>query len=84
MASPRIAVVIPAYKVTAHIADVIRAVGKEVSDIIVVDDACPESSGEAAKKEKDRRVIVHPKNLGVEGPRRPAINAPLESERISS
>jgi len=67
---PKIAVVIPAYKVAAHILVVINRVGPEVDEIIVVDDCCPESSGELVKKNStDTRVTVvkHKKNLGVGG-----------------
>ena len=69
MASPTIAVVIPAYKVSSHIEGVIASIGKNVAHIIVVDDACPEQSGEVAKKVKDSRVTVifHEKNQGVGG-----------------
>jgi len=69
MAPPTIAVVIPAFKVTNHIAEVIDAVGKEVTHIIVVDDACPEHSGQFAANLKDPRVTVifHDTNQGVGG-----------------
>ena len=69
MASPTIAVVIPAYKVSSHIEGVIASIGKNVAHIIVVDDACPEKSGEVAKNVKDPRVTVlfHEKNQGVGG-----------------
>jgi len=69
MASPTIAVVIPAYKVSSHIESVIASIGQNVAHIIVVDDACPEKSGEVAKKVKDPRVTVlfHDRNQGVGG-----------------
>jgi glycosyltransferase involved in cell wall biosynthesis len=69
MASSTIAVVIPAFKVSSHIAEVIGAIGPEVRHIIVVDDACPENSGTVAKNLKDKRVtvVVHDKNQGVGG-----------------
>ncbi len=66
----RIAVVIPCYRVRAHILDVIAAIGPEVAAIYVVDDACPEGSGAlVAKKARDPRVTVltHPVNQGVGG-----------------
>jgi glycosyltransferase involved in cell wall biosynthesis len=67
MATPKIAVVIPAYKVSSHIAQVIAGIGPEVSHIFVVDDACPENSGAVAEAIRDKRirVIRHEKNLGV-------------------
>ena len=40
-----IAVVIPSYRVTRHILDVLPAIGSEVSRIYVVDDKCPDGSG---------------------------------------
>lgn len=65
-----IAVVIPCYKVTAHIAEVIARIGREVQAIYCVDDACPEGSGElVGKMVRDKRVkvIFHDENQGVGG-----------------
>jgi len=42
---PKIAVVIPCYKVTAHILGVLEAIGPDVSAIYIVDDNCPSESG---------------------------------------
>ncbi len=69
MASSTIAVVIPAFKVSSHIAQVISAIGAEVKHVIVVDDACPENSGQIAKDLRDKRVrvVFHDKNQGVGG-----------------
>ena len=69
MASPVIAVVIPAFKVSTHIEAVIRGIGKHVRHIIVVDDACPENSGKTAAAIKDPRITVlfHDENQGVGG-----------------
>ena len=66
----KIAVVIPAFKVTNQILSVIERIGPEVNLIIVVDDCCPESSGELVLARcKDKRVTVlwHEKNKGVGG-----------------
>jgi glycosyltransferase involved in cell wall biosynthesis len=66
----RIAVVIPAYKVSNKILSVIAAIPERVSKIIVVDDCCPEDSGEIVKKNvKDGRVqvLTHLENRGVGG-----------------
>lgn len=68
--SHRIAVVIPSYRVTAHIADVIARMGPEVTDIIVVDDCCPDGSGEHVRRTVDDprvRVLRHETNKGVGG-----------------
>jgi glycosyltransferase involved in cell wall biosynthesis len=70
MKTNNIAVVIPAYRVTAHILEVIAEIGKEVSQIFVVDDACPEGSGAlVSEKCTDKRVVVltHSENQGVGG-----------------
>jgi dolichol-phosphate mannosyltransferase len=67
---PRVAVVIPCYRVAEHVLDVIRAIGPEVSDIIVVDDACPDGSGRHVLAHcMDDRVVVlfHGENQGVGG-----------------
>jgi len=66
----QICVVIPAFKVKAQVLGVISAIGPEVQKIIVIDDACPEKSGQYVKANtKDSRVevIFHDTNLGVGG-----------------
>ncbi len=66
----KIAVVIPTYKARSHILDVIEAIGSEVTQIYVVDDFCPQKSGEFVVANcKDTRVtvITHVKNQGVGG-----------------
>ena len=68
--TPRIAVVIPSYKVKAHVLGVIEQIGDEVSRIYVVDDCCPEGSGDFVEANcRDPRVVVvrNPENLGVGG-----------------
>lgn len=68
--APRIAVVIPCYRVAANILGVIGRIGPEVGWIIAVDDACPEHSGDLIEREcLDPRVTVlrHPENRGVGG-----------------
>jgi dolichol-phosphate mannosyltransferase len=66
----KIHVVIPAYRVERHIVALIARIGPEIEKIWVVDDACPNSSGDLVKKQvKDKRVsvILNPENLGVGG-----------------
>ena len=63
-----IAVVIPSYRVVRHILGVISAMGPEVWRIYVVDDKCPDGSGNLVEAEcKDPRVVVlrHEVNQGV-------------------
>ena len=65
-----IAVVIPSYKVTRHILGVIAGIGPEVGRIYVVDDKCPEHSGDFVSANcSDPRVTVlrHEVNQGVGG-----------------
>jgi len=65
-----IAVVIPSFRVTDHILEVLKNIGPEVERIYVIDDACPDKSGEFVKKHsKDKRVQVlfHEINQGVGG-----------------
>lgn len=78
----RIAVVIPTYKAKSTILEVLGYLGKEVDQIYVVDDACPESSGKHVKaKSKDKRVqvIMHESNLGVGGAMVTGYKAALEA-----
>ena len=66
----RIAVVIPSYKVTKHILTVLERIGSEVTQIYVVDDACPDGSGEFVKKycyDNRIKVLTHSSNQGVGG-----------------
>jgi glycosyltransferase involved in cell wall biosynthesis len=68
--SKRIGVVIPSYKVRNHILQVIASMGPEVERIYVVDDCCPEKSGDFVEANcTDPRVIVvrHEQNQGVGG-----------------
>ncbi|HEY9133973.1 MAG TPA: glycosyltransferase family 2 protein [Dyella sp.] len=56
---PRIAAIIPAYKVRPFVLDVIAKIGAEVERIYVIDDACPDQSGKlVAEKCNDPRVEV--------------------------
>ena len=66
----KIAVVIPCYRVRPLILGVINEIGSEVHRIYVVDDCCPDGSGDFVKENSlDGRVIVlrHQENRGVGG-----------------
>ncbi len=68
--SARIAVVIPCYRVVAAIAEVIGGIGPEVERIYVVDDGCPDGSGDFVERDnRDPRVRVlrNSTNQGVGG-----------------
>lgn len=66
---PKIAIVIPAYRVTGQIARVIAGLPGWAWRIYVVDDACPDGSSEVAGAIADERlrIIRHSENLGVGG-----------------
>jgi dolichol-phosphate mannosyltransferase len=53
-----VAAILPCYRVSRQIAAVIGAIGPEFTRIVVVDDACPESSGDVAATLGDPRVMV--------------------------
>ncbi|WP_454876732.1 glycosyltransferase family 2 protein [Pseudomonas farris] len=68
--SPTIAVIIPCYKVREHILGVISGMGTEVNKIYVVDDCCPDGSGNYVSENcHDQRVVIlrHEVNQGVGG-----------------
>lgn len=64
----RIAVVIPCYRVHEKVLGVLQGIGPDVSQIYVVDDACPQNTGDIVEREvRDPRVRVirRPRNGGV-------------------
>jgi dolichol-phosphate mannosyltransferase len=66
----RIAVVIPSFRAAATIGGVLGAIGPEVGRIYLVDDGCPDSTGERALQDHadPRLVVLHNRrNLGVGG-----------------
>lgn len=66
----KVAVVIPSYRVTEHILEVLSNIGPEVAKIYVVDDACPDRTGqlvESQSKDNRLKVIYHSENQGVGG-----------------
>jgi len=65
----QLAVVIPCYKVAKQIEEVIAGIPDFIDYIIVVDDACPESSGKLVEGFQFERVqvVYHQKNQGVGG-----------------
>jgi len=68
--APIIAVVIPCFRVSRHVLDVIAGIGPEVGRIYAVDDACPERTGaliEARCVDPRVRVLTHSENRGVGG-----------------
>ena len=79
----KIAVVVPSYRVTDHIQEVLSRIGPEVEQIFVIDDACPDNSGDFVEKNvADKRVTVlrHETNQGVGGAVISGYRAALDSE----
>jgi glycosyltransferase involved in cell wall biosynthesis len=67
---PKVAVVIPCYKVKNHILNVINKIDDIASKVYVVDDCCPEGSGSYVQENsKDKRVqiLFNSVNKGVGG-----------------
>lgn len=79
----KIAVVIPCYRVRAHVLGVLSEIGSEVSRIYVVDDKCPEGTGafvEQACADPRITVIYNPDNRGVGGATIAGYRQALEDE----
>ncbi|MBO6519988.1 MAG: glycosyltransferase family 2 protein [Rhodospirillales bacterium] len=65
-----VAVVVPCYREKNHILDVLAGIGDDVTTIYVVDDACPDGTGDFVEENaKDPRIKVcrNPANQGVGG-----------------
>jgi len=70
MQEPRVAVVIPCYRVAVQVPDVIARIGPRVATVYAVDDACPERTGERLAhdcSDPRLRVLRHASNQGVGG-----------------
>lgn len=81
MMKKRVAVVVPSYRVAHKVLGVINAIGPEVARIFVVDDCCPEGSGQlvvAHCHDPRVRVIFHEQNRGVGGATMTGFRAALE------
>ena len=65
----KIAVVIPSYKVIKHIENVVKTLPAFITNIIIVDDKCPQNSGRFIQSLNLPKVSVvfHEINLGVGG-----------------
>lgn len=80
-----IAVVIPTYKATKHILGVIDQIGPEVERIYVVDDNCPEKTGDFVSNNcGDKRLVVlrHLENRGVGGATMTGYKAAIEDGMV--
>jgi glycosyltransferase involved in cell wall biosynthesis len=67
---PRIAAIVPCFRVRDHVLDVLARIGPECNCIYVVDDACPERTGDHVQRfctDPRVRVLRHAENQGVGG-----------------
>jgi glycosyltransferase involved in cell wall biosynthesis len=67
---PKVIVVIPCYKVGSKIQEVLAGIPKTVSKMVVVDDNCPENTGQIVKKSgfsNTVMVLTNTENMGVGG-----------------
>jgi dolichol-phosphate mannosyltransferase len=65
-----VAVVIPCYKVRKHILSLLGSIGSEVQSIYVIDDCCPQHSGQVVldgNRDQRIKVLFNPENTGVGG-----------------
>lgn len=76
----RVGVVIPAYRVSAQIQDVLKGIPEFVEGVIVVDDKSPDDTAERVLALADPRVTLlrHEVNQGVGGAMRTGFRAALE------
>ncbi|MCE1164093.1 MAG: glycosyltransferase family 2 protein [Bacteroidetes bacterium] len=75
------AVIIPCYRVRETIADVINAVPEMIQRIYIIDDKCPDKSGnfvESSVNDPRVKVIYHSKNKGVGGAMKTGYRTALE------
>ena len=80
---PKVVAIIPAFKSEAHVIDVLSRIPAVVSRVIVVDDCCPNGTGQLVMdKVIDQRVevIFNKKNLGVGGAVISGLRRALESD----
>src|SRR5580704_2533494 len=81
-ALPVVCCVIPAYRAAGTIVEVVRGCLPHASHIIVVDDGCPERSGQAARAEYRNnpavQIIDRERNGGVGAAMKTGIEAAIE------
>jgi len=70
VSKPNIAVVIPCFKVKKHILKVIKTIDTDINKIYIIDDFCPEQSGQfvySLNTDPRVEIIYHSTNKGVGG-----------------
>lgn len=82
-AALRTAVVVPCFREKDHVLAVLERVPESVSTIILVDDACPQGTGDFVSSESTDprvRVLKHEQNLGVGAAMRTGYKAALAED----
>ena len=76
-----ITAVVPAYRASSTILELVRELAKFVDQIVVVDDACPEGTSEVLKANNNQKLIVveRVENGGVGAATKDAIKIALEN-----
>jgi dolichol-phosphate mannosyltransferase len=83
LSRPKVAVVLPCYRVREKIVGVVESLIGQVDYILVVDDKCPEKSGEWLRENCSNpsvRVLFHEENRGVGGAMITGYEAALETD----
>lgn len=84
MTDSKVLAVIPSFRTSSSIINVVNRSLEQVHHVLVVDDDCPENSGKLVSKEfsKDKRVtvITHEENLGVGGAMKTGFAWALEND----
>jgi dolichol-phosphate mannosyltransferase len=76
----KIAAVIPCYKVREHIVAVVEGVSDYVDHVFVIDDCCPDRSGDLVRETFSTNTVTvlrHPQNQGVGGATKSGYRAAL-------
>lgn len=82
-----VAVVIPTFKASRSITDVLARIPDGIARVYVIDDACPEGTADLVEKEVTSpsvKVVRLPKNLGVGGRPRQVTQQHLQRVTTSS
>jgi glycosyltransferase involved in cell wall biosynthesis len=77
----KVAAVVPAYRCKEQIVGVLRSIGPEVERILLIDDACPEKTGEHARanvSDTRLKVVFRESNGGVGAAVKTGIRAALD------
>jgi dolichol-phosphate mannosyltransferase len=81
----KLAVVIPCYNVSSSIINVVKSIGPEINKIYVIDDCCPQKSGDLVNinvKDDRVKVLYNSANLGIGGATKKGISEAFKDNKI--